>query len=264
MFRSFRAELLKLCRPAVYLGGGAALAAFTLLATVLTFTTATVTPVANSGGYVSDTLSQLAQSNGLTLGFANAGGFVGILIFVLFLTSMSTEYGQGTLRVLLTRQPRRTRLLAGKMLALLAVMGVGLLAAELFSGVASVLLANVRGIPTTTWISVPGLAHAAGNYANAFLTGGFYGAVGITLAVLIRNTPIALVVGLAWFLPLERTLTNFWSGAGAWLPGSLFGAVARGGAPAVSYQTALFLAIGYTGVGFMLASVSFARRDVSI
>jgi hypothetical protein len=41
MIRSFRAELLKLRRPSIIYGGSAALLGFTLLATVLTITTAT-------------------------------------------------------------------------------------------------------------------------------------------------------------------------------------------------------------------------------
>ena len=48
-----------------------------------------------------------------------AAGFIGILVFVLFTASIAGEFSQGTLRALLTRQPRRARLMIGKLAALL-------------------------------------------------------------------------------------------------------------------------------------------------
>jgi hypothetical protein len=75
MIGSFRSELLKLRRPSVIFGGGAVLAGFTVLATVLTFTTATATgKAAQDGRYATSTFAGLAGANGLTRGFANAAG----------------------------------------------------------------------------------------------------------------------------------------------------------------------------------------------
>lgn len=264
MIRSFRSELIKLRRPSIIFGGGGALVAFTALATILTFTTSTVAPqAAKNGAYPASSFAELARANGLTHGFANAAGLLGILVFVLFLTSITTEYGQGTLRTLLTRQPHRARLLAGKFLALIAVTAAVMIAAELLSAIAAVPLAHARGINTTNWLTLSALGHAASNYVNALLAVGLYGALGFTLGVLLRSTPLALGVGLAWLLPLENIVHNSWPGAVHWLPGLLFGAVARGGSTSVSYQAALGLALAYGAIALAAATASFLRRDIS-
>ena len=161
MIRSFKAELLKLRRPAVRFGATGAMFGFALLATVLTFATAThATTVAASpvgGTALGSTLGQLSQPGGLTRGFTIAAGFIGLLVFVLFTTTITSEYSLGTIRVLLTRQPRRARLLAGKLLALLAFVAALLLATELVSAVASIALAHARDVSTADWFTTDAL-----------------------------------------------------------------------------------------------------------
>ncbi len=264
MIRSFRSELVKLHRASIIFGGGGALAGFTVLATVLTFTTATVAARPATGSrYPAATFAGLARPNGFTLGFANAAGLLGILVFVLFLTSMTTEYGQGTLRVLLSRQPRRARLLTGKFCALLTVVAAAMAAAELLSAAVAIPLAHGRGIATADWFTASGLGHAAANYVNSLLAVACFAAIGFALGVLLRSTPLALAVGLAWLLPLENIVQNSWTGATHWLPGLLFGAVARGGTTSVSYQAAVALALGYALIAAIAGMASFLRRDVT-
>jgi len=266
MIRSIRAELLKLRRPSVLYGAGAVLPGFALLATVLTFVNAGAAPSApapgNNGFDV--TLTELARTGGLTRGFTGSATFIGILVFVLFLTSTTGEYGHGTLRVLLTRQPSRLRLLAGKLLALLAFTAATLLAAEIVSALVAVVMAQVRDVPTNAWFTGAGLARAGGDYANALLTAALFGAVGTALGVVLRSTAVGLGVGLAWFLPLEHIIQNSWVGASRWLPGLLFEAVARGGTTETSYARALLLGLLVAAGGLAVGGVSFARRDVSI
>jgi ABC-2 type transport system permease protein len=268
MIRSFKAELLKLRRPAVLYGAAGAMLGFALLATVLTFATATsATSAAASpvgGTALGSTLGQLGQPGGLTRGFTIAAGFIGLLVFVLFATNMTSEYGLGTIRVLLTRQPRRARLLVGKLLALLAFVAVLLLAAELLSAAAAVALAHARAVSTADWFTADGMGHLAGDYVNAVLTAAVFGTVGISLGVFTRSTPIALGIGLAWLGPLEHILQLSWSGAARWFPGLVFDAVASGGTTITTYQRALFLALGYSAIALTAAAVSFLRRDVSV
>jgi ABC-2 type transport system permease protein len=263
--RSFRAELLKLRHPRLLVGGGAALIGLTVLGTVLTFATAKRVPTApDSGQFPAATFAQLARPSGLTQGFANAIGMVGILAFVLFLTSLTAEYGHGTLRVVLTRNPRRAQFLAGKALALIAVTAGALLAAELASAAVSIAMAHQRGIPTGDWVTGSGALHAATHYGNALLSCACYGLLGLTLAAAVRSTPLALGIGLAWLLPVERTLENSWSGAGHWLPGPLFGAIAgTGGTTTVPYGAAVVLALAYVTVALLAGGTSFMRRDVT-
>ena len=210
MIRSFNAELLKLRRPAVLFGASGAMLGFALLATVLTFATATSARAAAAspvgGAALGSTLGQLGQPGGLTRGFTIAAGFIGLLVFVLFTTNITSEYSLGTIRVLLTRQPRRARLLAGKLLALLVFVAALLFAAELLSAAAAVGLAHVRDVSTAEWFTADGLRHLGGDYANAVLTATVFGTVGISLGVFCRSTPIALGIGLAWLGPLEHII----------------------------------------------------------
>jgi ABC-2 type transport system permease protein len=264
MTRSFRAELLKLRRPSIIYGGGAALLGFTLLVTVLTITTATETLAPPTPGRgQADTVGQLAQAGGLTLGFSNAAALIGVVVLVLFTTSITAEYGQGTIRTMLVRQPRRARLLTGKLTALLACVAAALLATEIISVIAAVLLAHTRNIPTTQWFTAAGLGNAATDYANALLAAAIFGIFGTALGVLLRSTPLALSIGLAWLLPVENIMNNSWHDAGRWLPGLLSRAIGSGGTTLVSYQRALTLIVIYATIALTAASISFIRRDVT-
>jgi ABC-2 type transport system permease protein len=268
MIRSFNAELLKLRRPAVFYGATGAMLAFALLATVLTFATATSAGAAAAspvgGAALGSTLGQLGQPGGLTRGFTIAAGFIGLLVFVLFTTNITSEYGLGTIRVLLTRQPHRARLLAGKLLALLAFVAALLFAAELLSAATAIALAHVRDVSTAEWFTADGLGHFGGDYANAVLTATVFGTVGISLGVFCRSTPIALGIGLAWLGPMEHIIQLGWSGAARWFPGLLFDAIAGGGTAITTYQRAVVMALGYTALALSAAAVSFIRRDVSV
>src|SRR6266536_1234438 len=197
------------------------------------------------------------------LGFGNAVFMIGVLVFVVFLTSISLEYGQGTLRVLLARQPRRAELLTGKALALLAATAAAVAAAEALSMAAAIALAHLRGIDTTHWLSDAALSHAAAQYADALLSCACYGLLGLMLGVLVRSTPIALGIGLAWLLPAERILQNSWSEASHWLPGLVLGVVGSGRTAAVTYQAAAAVAIAYVAVAILAGGMTFSRRDVT-
>lgn len=271
MIRAFRAELLKLRRPLIWLGGGAVLPLLAVLGTVLVFATAKASPTGlgrvgtapGAGGGATVALSKLGESGGLTLGFASAGTLVGLLVFVLFISSFSGEYGQGTIRMLLTRQPRRGRLLLGKLLALLACTAAALLAAELLSAVAAVIMAQVRDVPMGDWFGGAGLARAAGDFANALLSAAMFGVAGATLGVLLRATPLALGVGFVWIGPFEHILQFSWSGAARWMPGLLFDSVGTGGAASVAFGRALALGAAYATLAGVVATTTFLRRDVS-
>ncbi len=266
MIRSMRAELLTLRRPAFLYGATGAMLGFALLATFLTYATATTTaPGAWAGGdSLTSTVSELGQAGGLTRGFTVAAGFIGLLVFVLFATDLTNDYGLGTIRVLLLAEPRRARLLAGKLLALFACVAAVLLAAALLAGAAAVAMAHARGIPTATWFTAAGLGHLVGDYANAVLAAGLYGAAGATVGVLARSTALALGIGLAWLAPLEHLLQLSWSGAGSWLPGLVFGAVASGGTSSTTYLHAVTTGLVYAVLALVTGTVVFARRDVSV
>ena len=265
MIRALRAELQKLRRPSIIYGAGGSAVAFALLATAVTFATAKARPprVLDVAASLTTTLGQLAGSDGLSRGFSIAAGVLGLLVFVLFMTSVTSEYGLGTIRAMLTRQPARSRLLAGKLVALVGCVAAALLLAEVLSIGAAVALAHARGISTNAWFTGTGLRHAATDYANALIAATCFGVVGATIGVLVRSTPLALGLGIAWLGPVEHILQLSWSNAASWLPGLLVDAIAAGGTTTVSYQRALTISLAFTVIAFTIGVATFLRRDVS-
>jgi ABC-2 type transport system permease protein len=266
MIRSIKAELLKLRRRSVLWGVVVGLPGFALLATALEFLSAKSGTTSGGNPVVIGTdvsLRELALAGGLTRGFSGAATFVGLIVFVLFLSSMTGEYGQGTLRVALTRQPRRGRLLTGKLVALLSLTAAALLASEVVGALASMVFADVRNVPTHAWFTTSGLAHALSDYGNALLACTLFGTSAVALGALLRSTMIGLAVGLAWLGPFEHILQLSWSHAARWMPGLLFDAVDVGGSNVVSYTRAVVLSLALVVVILTAGTLSFLRSDVT-
>ena len=136
------------------------------------------------------------------------------------------------------------------MLALLASCGTAFVAAAL------------RDVPTGAWTSGPALQEAGLDLLRAAAAATGYGLLGAALGTLARSVPVALGVGLAWFLPLEHIVQNAWSGAGRWLPGLLLEALAAGGTDVTSLTRALLLGGGLVGLAVVVGAVDLRRRDV--
>jgi len=51
--------------------------------------------------------------------------------------------------------------------------------------------------------------------------------------------------------------------AGHWLPGLVLGVVGSGGTAAVTYHTAVAVAIAYVAAATLAGAVTFSRRDVT-
>jgi ABC-type transport system involved in multi-copper enzyme maturation permease subunit len=261
--RAFRSELVKLGRRSTLYTAGAVLPLLALLATTLIFVNAGTVVATGDNARFAPTLGQLGQAGGLTTGFTGANGFLGILVFVLFLTSFSSEYVQGTMRTLLVREPRRGRLLLGKLGALLLLVAGSLLAAEVLSGVLSLLLASTRDISTAQWFTGAALQQALSDYTNALIAASFFGALGAAVGVLVRSTSVGLAIGLAWLLPLEHIIQNAWADAAKWFPGLLFDAVSAGGTQVTSYDRGLLMGGVFAAAVLAVGAASFVRWDVS-
>lgn len=256
---------MKLRHPAVFWGGGGALVLLVALATVLNFAAAKAhvgrSPMNNPP--LLSTTTQLAAASGISRGFVIAAGFVGILVFVLFTASIAGEFSQGTLRALLTRQPRRARLMIGKVAALLTATALGLAVAMVASVALSFALAAARGISTSEWLGSGGAQSVGRAYGNALLSVALFAILGAALALIVRSTVPAVALGVAWMLPLEHIVQGVWVGAGRWFPGLVLDAITRDGTSVVPYGRALGLGLLYTGVLAVVAAFSFLRRDIT-
>jgi hypothetical protein len=87
--------------------------------------------------------------------------------------------------------------------------------------------------------------------------------LGTTVAVLLRSVPVALAVGIAWAGPFEHLVQNAWPTATKVFPGLLLEAFVAGGTPDVTTGRALVTVTAYAALAAVVASVVFARRDVT-
>jgi ABC-2 type transport system permease protein len=256
-------EFVKLRRRSVLVGAGLVLPLLAVIATVTLFAAAGTTPAVGPGAVFGPSLGQLGQAGGLTRGFTAAASVIGLLILVVFIAATTSEWNQSTIRMLLTRQPHRVRVFAGKAIAMLAVTAVVLVLALLASAAAAYVMAGIRDVPTGSWLTDAGLRRAGGDWLRALLSAGCYGLLGIALGILIRSTTVAVTAAFAWFFPLEHIFQSAWSDAGRWFPGLLINAVATDGSTDTTFARALTLALVLVALLLVVAAVDLRRRDIN-
>lgn len=261
MIRSYRAEMVKLVRRRVLLATALTTVVFALggAATVL----AAAEPATAGGTGRTPSIEGLAAAGGGTEVFRVAAAFAGTFLFVVFVGAMAAEHGRGTLRTSLLRQPRRVRLLAGRLAAILTFAAITLAAAQALTWVAARVLAPGNGVDPGAWASVDGLVAAAGDLGAVLLWVTGYAVIGTTVGLLVRSVPVALAVAIGWAGPFEHLLQDAWEPASRVLPGLLLEAFVTGGTDQVAAGRALGTAAAYTVVAAVVGAVVLARRDVA-
>jgi ABC-2 type transport system permease protein len=261
MIRAYHAELVKLARRRVVLVTAAVIAVFGVGGAAIVL--AAAKPAAAPGDGRAPSLVQLAAAGGGTEIFRTAASFAGTFLFVVFVGVVAIEFSRGTIRTMLLRQPRRVRLLAGKLAALLTFAAVALAATEGVTWLAARALAPGNGVATQAWTSLGAVGAAVSDFGAVLLWITGYAVLGMTVAVLLRSVPVALAVGIAWAGPFEHLVQNAWTPAGKVFPGLLLEAFVAGGTPDVTAGRALAIVAVYATVAGLVASVVFARRDVT-
>jgi ABC-type transport system involved in multi-copper enzyme maturation permease subunit len=261
MIAAVRAELVRLLRRRVLLITAVTTAVFAVGSAAIVLASAGPAGEPASGRGV--TVTSLSDAGGGTDIFTTAVSFVGTLLFVVFVGVVAVEFSRGTFRTMLMQQPRRLRLLAGKMAALLAFAAVVLAAAELLAWVAAILLAPTADVATDQWVSMDALGQAFADYGSVLFWVGGYALLGATLAVIVRSVPVALAIGIAWAGPFEHLLQDAWGAAGRFFPGLLLEAFVAGGTSDVSATRAFLTVSVYATLAAALAATVFARRDVT-
>ena len=176
--------------------------------------------------------------------------------------SITGEFRTGTIRPTLLVTPRRTRVIAAKVVAsMLAGAGIGLLAEALTAGAEAVGLA-ARGV---------NIELGGGDYAQ-LLAGGalaaaLLAAIGVGVGAAVRSQ-VAAVAGLCvWLLFLEPLLLGDVPGVAKYAPEASAGAIAG----AIQSQIAdsliapalgVVLLAAYSALAALAGSQSIARRDV--
>jgi len=260
MIAALRAELVKLRRRRVLI----TTAVMTVLFSV--GSAAIILVSAEQAGNPRDrgvTLESLAEAGGGTEVFTTGVSFAGTFLFVVFVGAVAVEFSRGTFRTMLLYQPRRLRLLAGKMTALLGFAAAVLAGAEMLTWVAARLLAPSQDVATGEWVSAAALRDALVDYGSVLFWVSGYAVLGMTLAVVVRSVPVALGIGIAWAGPFEHLLQEAWSPAERLFPGLLLEAFVAGGTADVSVSRAALTVTAYAATAAVVAGTIFARRDIT-
>jgi ABC-2 type transport system permease protein len=143
MIAALRFERVKVLRHRVLVVTALAVAVFAIgsAAIVLSSARASGSP-AGAGA----TVATLSESDGGAEAFTTAVSFAGTFACVVFAGLVAVESSRGTFRTMLLQQPRRLRLLAGKIAALIGFAAAVLAVAEILTWLAARLIARSQDV----------------------------------------------------------------------------------------------------------------------
>src|SRR5258707_4901409 len=160
--RAFRSELIKCRRWSMFAGTGIMLVPSAFFA-YLTFHQI----ISGATGREIDPLAHaFPTSLGLISIVGQARSFILAVALIIVTANLAAEWSQGTWRNLLVREPRRLRLLAGKMLALLLFVLASMTLTLVVSSVLILVLARAQGVQTAAWTSSAGLSSWLAFFGN--------------------------------------------------------------------------------------------------
>jgi len=189
--------------------------------------------------------------------------FLGIIALALFASNLAGEFTRGTIRMLFVTEPRRIKVLAGKLAAMASFTAAWVAVGLGVSVGLGALLASGAGVDTTAWWTADGLSAMAGTYLSVTGSVLVAGLIGAVLAVLTRSAAIAISVGAAYFLIVEPLVGTFWEALGEWGPSAVSSALAEGGTAVIGYSTALVMVAVYGLASLAASAVVLSRRDVT-
>ena len=266
LLRAFRSELLKCRRWSMFAGTGIMLVPSAFFA-YLTFHQIT-------SGATGQELNPLAHAFPTELGLitvlGQARSFIIVVALIIVTANLAAEWSQGTWRNLLVREPRRLRLLAGKMLALMLFVLCSMTLTLVGSSVLILAVAHAQGVQTAAWTSSAGLSAWLAFFGNEVLCLIGVCLLGMLIAVLTRSTGIAVGVALVYVLIPEGIIATVWNEGSRWfpirtfnfLPGSVF-PTDVGPTPPQGYAAALLVALVWMTVFVVGSFAAFRRQDIN-
>jgi ABC-2 type transport system permease protein len=266
ILRAFRSELLKCRRWSMAAGTGVMLVPSAFFA-YLTFHQITS---GATGQEVAPLAHAFPTSLGLITMVGQARSFIIAVALIMVTANLAAEWSQGTWRNLLVREPRRLRLLTGKMLALMLVVLLSMTLTLVGSSVLLLTVAHGQGVQTATWTSSAGLSAWLAFFGNEVLCLVGVCLLGMLIAVLTRSTGIAVGVALAYVLVPEGIIATVWNEGSRWfpirtfnfLPGSVFPPEV-GPIPPQGYLAALLVALLWMTAFVVGSFVVFRRQDIN-
>ena len=137
----------------------------------------------------------------------------------------------------------------------------------LISSIVSILIAYFLApgakVERSLWFTSDGWTQITQTYVNVSISVVGFGILGMIMGLLLRSPITSISIGVLWMLIIETLLGAVKSSTLNWLPGNQLNVIAMGGTPQVSYSHGMTLAAVYIGVGALVASILFSRRDVA-
>lgn len=205
---------------------------------------------------------ELEAPAGLMAGLASASNLFGVVTLSFWAVATAIDHSSGLIRLLVAAEPRRWRLLVGKVVALLLVTALATTVATIVNVLAAAPSAMAAGISTTAW-GTDLVAVVAGGWLDLFLALSAWGVLGLVIAVVARSAAVAVAMGIGYVLVVESLIKMVGGAPSDWLLGTTLTAVASGGTSTVPQGAALGLALAYVTMGLAVAGAVFARRDVT-
>ena len=252
---AIRSEAKRLTRKS-FTGVGLALVVFfSLMGAVVTF-------FAGDGGMGGAVAVDLESAQGIVAALSMAGNLIGIVALSLWAAAVASDYSTGWVRLMVAAEPRRWRLLFGKLVALSGFTVIATIVATAIAVAMAYLLAGPAGVSTAAW-SVGVFGTVLSGWLNFTLSVLGWGVIGFTVAVMSRSAIVAIAGGIGYMMVFEGLLGMLAESATTYLPGTVLNAVAAGGTAVMAYGTALLLATGFVLAALVIAFAVFARRDIT-
>jgi ABC-2 type transport system permease protein len=213
---AFRGELFKLVRrPAIWVCIGmllllALLIGYALLWLVFTHPPAGSTQGLPPGANLSDAKVALYPANLVKETLGMWGDLGGVFALILGVLVQGSEFGWGTIKTLYTQRSGRLVMLGGKVAALAVIVLVMVLALFAVDAAGSLVVAAIDG-KASAFPSVDLIAKGAG---ACYLIFGFWALLGLCLATVFRQSAMAIGLGLAYGLIVERLVFGLLAGLG--------------------------------------------------
>ncbi|PFG43370.1 hypothetical protein ATJ88_2057 [Isoptericola jiangsuensis] len=264
MLHALRSELTRSRRPGV-LGawfGLTALFAVMIVVVIFQLSTDPAGAPAAGPGVAFPSVETLESARGIMAPLAAASSMFGIVALAFWAVLTAADHSTGLVRLLVAAQPRRWKLVVGKVGALALWTAAATTVAMLVDLLAAPVVGGTSDLDLTAW-GTDTVAVVVGAWIDLFLALLVWGMIGLVLAVVTRSAAVAVSVGAGWVLVVESVLTAAFDGLRDWLPGSTISALAAGGNDVLSYGTALALGAAYVMVCLVITLVVFARRDIT-
>jgi ABC-2 type transport system permease protein len=129
--------------------------------------------------------------------------FGGVLILILGVLTLGSDFGWGTLKTLFTQRPSRLQVFGAKLIALGIVIVGFVIASFATSAISSVVVASRENAP----IDWPGLSVLLRGLGAAWLIMAVWAALGVLLAVAMRGTALAIGIGILYGLVIEGLIS---------------------------------------------------------